>query len=165
MFFLIFILNWESGELVFKGDICGDFGRFWLTGCVPLILHVPMVANSNLLNLYKFLPLPIHFDLAANISITPNVGQTNLLAIGHSQSFQANSSTDLHACLGRCHLQGSHMVKGGLWRLVFQVAWIFSLILFCKVLEVSNVPEVRVYHLELREWRARLQGWYLWWLR
>ncbi len=24
-----------------------------------LILHVPMVANSNLLNLYEFLPLPI----------------------------------------------------------------------------------------------------------
>jgi hypothetical protein len=52
-----------------------------------LILHVPMVANSNLLNLYEFLPLPIHFDFAANISITPDVGQTNLLAIGHSQSF------------------------------------------------------------------------------
>jgi hypothetical protein len=58
-----------------------------------------MVANSNLLNLYEFLLLPIHFDFAANISITPDVGQTNLLAIGHSQSFQAISSTDLHACL------------------------------------------------------------------
>jgi hypothetical protein len=40
-----------------------------------------MVTNSNLLNLYEFLPLPIHFDFAANISITPDVGQTNLLAI------------------------------------------------------------------------------------
>jgi hypothetical protein len=28
-----------------------------------LILHIPMVANSNLLNLFKFLPLPIHFNL------------------------------------------------------------------------------------------------------
>jgi hypothetical protein len=37
-----------------------------------LILHIPMVANSNLLN------------LASNISITPDVGPTNLLAIGHS---------------------------------------------------------------------------------
>ncbi len=35
-----------------------------------LILHIPMVANSNLLNLYKFLPLPIHFNFASNISIT-----------------------------------------------------------------------------------------------
>ncbi len=38
-----------------------------------LILHIPMVANSNLLNLYEFLPLPIHFDFAAIISITPDV--------------------------------------------------------------------------------------------
>ncbi len=69
------------------------------TNKLTLILHVPMVANSNLLNLYEFLPLPIHFDFAANISITSDVGQTNLLSIGHSQSFQAISSTDLHACL------------------------------------------------------------------
>ncbi len=74
-----------------------------------LILHVPTVANSNLLILYEFLPLTIHFDFSANISITPDVGQTNLLAIGHSQSFQAISSTDLHACL---HLGDSFFCKG-----------------------------------------------------
>jgi hypothetical protein len=74
-----------------------------------LILHIPMVANSNLLNLYEFLPLPIHFDFAAIISITPDVWQTNLLAIGHSQSFQAISSTDLHACL---HLGDTFFCKG-----------------------------------------------------
>jgi hypothetical protein len=74
-----------------------------------LILHVPMVANSNLLNLYEFLPLPIHFNFAANISITPDVGQTNLLAIGHSQSFQAIYSTDLHTCL---HLGDTFFCKG-----------------------------------------------------
>jgi hypothetical protein len=62
-----------------------------------LILHVPMVSNSNLLNLYKFLLLPIHFNFATNISITPDVGPTNLLAIGHSQSFQTISSSDLHS--------------------------------------------------------------------
>ncbi len=79
------------------------------TNDFTLILHVPMVANSNLLNLYEFLPLPIHFNFAANISITPDVGQTNLLAIGHSQSFQAISSTDLHACL---HLGDTFFCKG-----------------------------------------------------
>jgi hypothetical protein len=79
-----------------------------------LILHVRMVANSNLLDLYKFLPLPIHFDFAANISTTPDVGQTNLLAIGHSQSFQAISSTDLHACL---HLGDAFFCK---WRKVME---------------------------------------------
>jgi hypothetical protein len=74
-----------------------------------LILHIPMVANSNLLDLYEFLPLPIHFNFASNISITPDVGQTNLLAIGHSQSFQAISSTDLHACL---HFGDTFFCKG-----------------------------------------------------
>jgi hypothetical protein len=68
-----------------------------------------MVANSNLLNLYIFMPLPIHFDFAANISIMLDVGQTNLLAIGHSQSFQAISCTDLHACL---HLGDTFFCKG-----------------------------------------------------
>ena len=74
-----------------------------------LILHVAMVANSNLLNLYKFLPLPIHLDFAANMSITPDIRQTNLLVIGHSQSFQAISSTDLHTCL---HLGGTFFCTG-----------------------------------------------------
>jgi hypothetical protein len=67
-----------------------------------------MVANLNLLSLYKFLPLPIHFDFAANISIMPDVGETNLLAIGHSQSFQAISSTT-YACL---HLGDTFICKG-----------------------------------------------------
>jgi hypothetical protein len=74
-----------------------------------LILHIPMVANSNLLDLYEFLPLPIHFNFASNISIMPDIGQTNLLAISHSQSFQAISSTDLHACL---HLGDTFFCKG-----------------------------------------------------
>ncbi len=66
-----------------------------------LVMHVPLVAPQNLMQLYEFIPLPVHFNFAANISITPDVGQTNLLAIGHSHSFQAISSTDLHACLNQ----------------------------------------------------------------
>jgi hypothetical protein len=34
-----------------------------------------------MLNLYEFLPLPIYFNFTTNISITPNVGPTNMLAI------------------------------------------------------------------------------------
>jgi hypothetical protein len=79
------------------------------TNKFTLILHILMVANSNLLNLYEFLPLPIHSNFASNISITPDVGQTNLLAIGHSQNFQTISSTDLHACL---HLGDTFFCKG-----------------------------------------------------
>jgi hypothetical protein len=68
-----------------------------------------MVSNSNLLNLYEFLPLPIHFNFATNISITPDIGPTNLITIGHPQSFQTISSTDLHACL---HLGDTLFCKG-----------------------------------------------------
>jgi hypothetical protein len=64
-----------------------------------LIVHIPLVSNANLLELYKFLPLPIHLNISANVSITPDVGLNNLLAIGHSKSFQTIFSTDLHSCL------------------------------------------------------------------
>ena len=74
-----------------------------------LIVHIPLVSNSNLLELYEFLPLPIHFNFSANISITPDVGQNNLLAIGHSKSFQTISSSYLHSCL---HLGDTFFCKG-----------------------------------------------------
>jgi hypothetical protein len=68
-----------------------------------------MVSNSNLLKLYEFLPLPINFNFATNISITPDIGPTNLLAISHSQSLQTISSSDLHACI---HLGDTFFCKG-----------------------------------------------------
>ncbi len=64
-----------------------------------LIVHIPLVSNANLLELYEFLPLQIHSNFSSNGSITPDVGQNNLLAIGHSKSFQTISSSDLHSCL------------------------------------------------------------------
>jgi hypothetical protein len=63
-----------------------------------LIVHIPLV--------YEFLPLLIHFNFSANVSITPDVG---LLAIGHSKSFQTISSSDLHSCL---HLGDTFFCKG-----------------------------------------------------
>jgi hypothetical protein len=74
-----------------------------------LIIHIPLVSNANLLELYKFLLLPIHFNFSANVSITPDIGLNNLLAIGHSESFQTISSTDLHSCL---HLGDTFFCKG-----------------------------------------------------
>jgi len=74
-----------------------------------LIVHIPLVSNANLLELYEFLPLLIHFNFSANVLITPDVGQNNLLAIGHSKSFQTISSTDLHSCL---HLGDTFFCKG-----------------------------------------------------
>jgi hypothetical protein len=52
-----------------------------------LIVHIPLVSNANLLELYEFLPLRIHFNFSANVSITLNIRQSNLLAIGHSKIF------------------------------------------------------------------------------
>jgi hypothetical protein len=74
-----------------------------------LIVHIPLVSNENLLELYEFLPLLIHFNFSANVLITPDVDQNNLLAIGHSKSFQTISSTDLHSCL---HLGDTFFCKG-----------------------------------------------------
>jgi hypothetical protein len=68
-----------------------------------------MVSNINVLNLFKFLPMPVHFNVTANIYITLDVGQANLLAIGHSKSFQTISSSDLHSCL---YLRDTSFSKG-----------------------------------------------------
>jgi len=63
-----------------------------------LVLHVPLVTPHNLMPLYEFIPLPIHFNFSRNISIAPEVGATNMIAVGHSQSYQLLSSTDLQSC-------------------------------------------------------------------
>ncbi len=74
-----------------------------------LILQVPMVSNSNILDLFEFLPLPIHFNFTTNIPITPDLGMTNSLTIGYSQSFQTISSSDLQSCL---HLWDTFFCNG-----------------------------------------------------
>ncbi len=63
-----------------------------------LVLHVPLVTPHNLMPLYKFILLPIHFNFSSNVSVTPEVGATNMIAVGHSQSYQLLSSTDLQSC-------------------------------------------------------------------
>jgi len=68
------------------------------------------VSKANLLELYEFLLLPINFNFSANVSITPDVGQNNLLAIGHSKSYQTFSSTDLQLCL---HLGDTFFARDG----------------------------------------------------
>ena len=63
-----------------------------------LVLHVPLVTPHNLMPLYEFIPLPIHFNFSGNVSVTPEVGINNMIAVGHSQSYQELSSTDLQGC-------------------------------------------------------------------
>jgi len=74
-----------------------------------LILPILMVSKTNLLDLCEFLPLQIPFNFSANVSITLNIGAPNLLAMGHSKSFQTISSTNQHSCL---HLSNTFFSKG-----------------------------------------------------
>jgi len=62
-----------------------------------LVLHVPLVTPHNLMLLYELILLPIHFNFSSNISVTPEVGVTNMIAVGHSQSYQLLSSKDLQS--------------------------------------------------------------------
>jgi hypothetical protein len=65
---------------------------------IILILHVPFVEAEQLLPLYEFISLPIHFNFSANISVVPDVGRANLIAIGDTETFQTLSSSDLAGC-------------------------------------------------------------------
>jgi hypothetical protein len=63
-----------------------------------LVMHVPLVAPQNLMQLYEFIPLPVHFNFSGNVSVTPEVSNNNMIAVGHSQSYQIISSSDLQTC-------------------------------------------------------------------
>jgi hypothetical protein len=63
-----------------------------------LVLHVTLVAPHNLMPLFEFIPLPVHFNFSGNVSVTPEVQNENMIAIGHSQSYQIISSSDLQTC-------------------------------------------------------------------
>ncbi len=101
---------------------------------IILILHVPFVEADHLLMLYEFVSLPIFFNFSSNISVVPEVGQADLLAIGDTNSFQTLSSSDLagwrrlgttffcegrtvlktniiHDCMGSLFLASSTLIK------------------------------------------------------
>jgi len=65
---------------------------------VILILHMPYVETKNLLPLYEFISLPIYFNFSSNISVIPDVGKQDLIAIGNTEAFQTLSSSDLANC-------------------------------------------------------------------
>ncbi len=61
------------------------------------VLHILSVANHNKA-IYKFIPFLTHFNSSSNISVPANVGQINLIAVGHSKAYQILSSSDLQNC-------------------------------------------------------------------
>jgi hypothetical protein len=63
-----------------------------------LVLHFPLVTPHNLMPLYKFIPLPIYFNFSSNVTVTPEVGNNNMIVVGHSESYQLLSSSDLQNC-------------------------------------------------------------------
>ncbi len=63
-----------------------------------LILHVPLVTPHNLMPLFEFIPLPVYFNFTGNVTVTPEVGPNNMIAVGHSESYQLLSSSDLQDC-------------------------------------------------------------------
>jgi hypothetical protein len=63
-----------------------------------LILHVPLVTLHNLMPLFEFIPLPVYFNFSSNVTVTPEVGPNNMIAVGHSESYQLLSSSDLQEC-------------------------------------------------------------------
>jgi hypothetical protein len=84
---------------------------------IILILHVPFVDAQQLLPLYEFVSLPIHFNFSANISVVPDVGQADLIAIGDTETFQTLSLSDLAGCrrLGQTFFcTGSSVLKTNL---------------------------------------------------
>jgi hypothetical protein len=56
------------------------------------MLHVPLGTLHNLMPLFEFIPLPVHFNFSRNVSVTPEVGTKNMITVGHSQSYQLLSS-------------------------------------------------------------------------
>jgi hypothetical protein len=115
---LVPFINYASG--LFQIEVSHLYNP--VTKEFTLILHIPMVSNTNLLNLYKSLSMPIHLNFTANISFTADIGQSNLLAIGRSKSFQTFSSSDLHSCLhprDTFFCKGRKVIKTSLKRLCY----------------------------------------------
>ena len=52
-----------------------------------LILHVPMVAEENKLNLLQFIPFPLSQSFGANTTVTPKV-EKDLIAVGKDHQYK-----------------------------------------------------------------------------
>jgi hypothetical protein len=103
---------------------------------IILILHVPFVEAEHLLPLYEFVSLPIHFNFSANISVVPDVGRADLIAIRDTETFQTLSSSDLAGCqrLGqKFFCEGSTVLKTNLVK-----DCLGSLFLACSTLIKAN---------------------------
>jgi len=66
---------------------------------ISLLLHVPFVKAEYILNLNQYLPFPLSHNLSPNHSLTPAVGQYDILAYSGFETFKILSQSDLASCL------------------------------------------------------------------
>jgi hypothetical protein len=123
---------------------------------IILILHVPFVETEQLLPLYEFVSLPIHFNFSANISVVPDVGRADLIAIGDTETFQTLSSSDLAGCrrLGQTFFcEGSSVLKTNLVHDCLRSLFLGTATLIkanCKF-RISDTRE-KIFHLGNNTW-------------
>jgi hypothetical protein len=67
---------------------------------------------ENLLPLYEFISLQIYFNFSSNVSVIPDVGKSDLIAICNTEAFQTLSTSDLAncKCLGQTFFCEGHSV-------------------------------------------------------
>ena len=63
-----------------------------------IILHNPFVYPQFLLQMHQYLPFPLSHNLSPNHSLTPVVGQYDILAYSGDETFKLVSQSDLAAC-------------------------------------------------------------------
>ena len=65
---------------------------------LALLLHVPLVKEEYLLNMNQYLPFPLTQTLSNNHSLTPSVGQNDILAYSGFETYKILSQSDLASC-------------------------------------------------------------------
>jgi len=65
---------------------------------LELILHVPLVHEDHLMDMYRFLPLPLKIE-ELDYNMIPDVGHEDIFAYGKYNTYQVLSANDLTKCL------------------------------------------------------------------
>jgi len=60
---------------------------------ISLLLHVPLVKKEYLLNLNQYLPFPLTHNLSPNHTLTPSLGQTDILPYSRFDTFKILSQS------------------------------------------------------------------------
>ena len=63
-----------------------------------ILLHVPFVKPEYLLQLNQYVPFPLSQQMSVNHSLTPAVGDKDILAYGNMNTFKILSQSDLASC-------------------------------------------------------------------